>query len=72
MADTSAFPELPILGAAAADGCGSSGGCADHETADASKVLRLPRWLKRQVPLGGGNLQTAKLLEELRLETVCD
>ena len=72
MADTSAFPELPILGAAAADGCGSSGGCADRETADASKVHRLPRWLKRQVPLGGGNLQTAKLLEELRLETVCD
>lgn len=35
-------------------------------------VHRLPRWLKRQVPKGNANHQTAKLLEELRLETVCD
>jgi len=33
---------------------------------------RLPRWLKRNVPLGNANHFTAKLLEELRLETVCD
>ena len=33
---------------------------------------RLPRWLKRNVPLGSANHFTARLLEELRLETVCD
>jgi lipoic acid synthetase len=33
---------------------------------------RLPRWLKRQVPLGNGNHFTEKLIDELRLETVCD
>jgi lipoic acid synthetase len=33
---------------------------------------RLPRWLKRNVPKGNANHYTAHLLEELRLETVCD
>lgn len=33
---------------------------------------RLPRWLKRNVPKGNANHFTANLLEELRLETVCD
>jgi lipoic acid synthetase len=33
---------------------------------------RLPRWLKRNVPLGDGNYFTARLIEELRLETVCE
>lgn len=33
---------------------------------------RLPRWLKRNVPLGNGNFFTDRLLEELRLETVCE
>lgn len=33
---------------------------------------RLPKWLKRQVPKGNALNHTAKLLEELRLETVCD
>ena len=33
---------------------------------------RLPRWLKREVPKGNANHFTARLLEELRLETVCD
>jgi lipoyl synthase len=33
---------------------------------------RLPRWLKRQLPAGNGNHFTARLLEELRLETVCE
>jgi lipoic acid synthetase len=32
----------------------------------------LPRWLKRQVPKGGANHFTSKLLKELNLETVCD
>ncbi len=33
---------------------------------------RLPRWLKREVPKGNDNHFTARLLEELKLETVCD
>ena len=37
-----------------------------------STEQRLPRWLKRKVPKGNANHFTAKLLDELRLETVCD
>jgi len=33
---------------------------------------RLPRWLKREIPKGGGGHFTASLLEELQLETVCE
>jgi len=33
---------------------------------------RLPKWLRREVPRGNANHFTANLLEELRLETVCD
>ena len=56
-----AFPELPVVEAPA----GSS-------IDDVDRVMRLPRWLKRQVPKGGSNLKTEKLLSELGLETVCD
>jgi lipoyl synthase len=37
-----------------------------------SPTLRLPRWLKREVPKGNANHFTSHLLEELGLETVCD
>ena len=33
---------------------------------------RLPKWLKRNVPKGNANHFTERLLEDLRLETVCD
>src|SRR5260370_35327525 len=33
---------------------------------------RLPSWLKRKLPRGNGNFYTQHLLEELRLETVCE
>lgn len=33
---------------------------------------RLPRWLKKNIPKGNGNHFTAQLIEELRLETVCE
>ena len=33
---------------------------------------RLPRWLKRNIPQGNGNHLTARLIEELHLETVCE
>ena len=32
----------------------------------------LPRWLKRKVPKGNGNHFTARLIDQLHLETVCD
>jgi len=33
---------------------------------------RLPKWLKREVPKGNGNHFTSNVLDELRLETVCE
>lgn len=36
------------------------------------KSGRLPKWLRREIPSGNANHFTAGLLEELRLETVCD
>jgi lipoic acid synthetase len=38
----------------------------------ADEARRLPRWLKREVPKGNANHFTAGILDELRLETVCD
>src|SRR5579871_1584397 len=35
-------------------------------------VRRLPSWLKRSLPRGNGNFFTQELLDELRLETVCE
>jgi lipoic acid synthetase len=40
--------------------------------AEVSGSGRLPRWLKRPIPKGNVNHFTAGLLDELRLETVCD
>jgi lipoic acid synthetase len=67
------FPSLPIIGqdTAPPDG-GSCGGATVSANNGAATTGRLPRWLKRNVPLGNANHFTAKLLEELRLETVCD
>ncbi len=59
--------ESAAAGAAKGGACGGGGGCADP-----AENRRLPKWLKRQVPKGNSNHKTAKLLEELRLETVCD
>lgn len=50
--------ELPILGVG--------------ESSASQVEPRLPRWLKREVPKGNANHFTSRLLEELRLETVCE
>ncbi|WP_372717804.1 lipoyl synthase [Novipirellula sp.] len=42
------------------------------EGAEVSASGRLPRWLKRPIPRSNSNHMTAGLLEELKLETVCD
>lgn len=50
-----------------------AGGCASHEpAAGGDRWQRLPRWLKRRIPKGNANHLTARVLDELRLETVCD
>jgi len=48
-----------------------------HKTPNADKPdapcsQNLPRWLKRRVPKGNANHFTARLIEELELETVCE
>ena len=39
---------------------------------DPSSQRRLPPWLRRQVPLGNANFITERVLDDLKLETVCD
>jgi lipoic acid synthetase len=39
---------------------------------DSRPARRLPAWLKRKLPHGNGNFFTQGLLDELRLETVCE
>jgi len=43
---------------------------ADHQPSPSAP--RLPRWLKRNVPKGNANHFTARLVDELRLHTVCE
>lgn len=69
--------QLPILPLSAepksspGPSCGGVSGLVELGD-DAPVDRRLPRWLKRQVPKGNSVNRTAKLLDELRLETVCD
>ncbi len=68
--NTGTAPEA-TAGSCGGGSCGSMGGRADLVGLSGSKS-RLPKWLKRQVPKGNVVSSTAKLLEELNLETVCD
>jgi lipoic acid synthetase len=67
--------ELPLYDAQGS-GFGVQGsearGQESGERSQGTEALRLPRWLKRNVPKGNANHFTAGLLDELRLETVCD
>jgi lipoic acid synthetase len=60
--------ELPVI--AAPESSCSSGGCATRSTPRSAE--HLPRWLKRQVPKGNANHFTSRVLDDLRLETVCE
>ena len=40
--------------------------------AGAATGARLPKWLKRNLPSGGGLQFTSRLIEDLKLETVCE
>ena len=58
----------PTSGAKAEASCGSATAAAQS----AAVGRRLPPWLRRELPKGNFNHFTAGLLDELRLETVCD
>ncbi len=77
--------DLPVI--ASSGKTQDSGGCSTHSahdtapgnTASQNDVAlhgdgqpHLPRWLKRNLPLGGGMGFTSRLIEELGLETVCE
>jgi len=67
--------KLPIVTASDACSTGSSGGSCGSSgsvSTDETARRRLPAWLKRDIPKGNGSHFTADLLDELRLETVCD
>jgi lipoyl synthase len=60
--------ELPIIASdAPPDDAKWSGGASDTIVSP-----RLPRWLKKNLPTGGGLQFTSRLIEDLRLETVCE
>lgn len=40
--------------------------------ADKAPKRRLPEWLKRELPAGNGNFFTQSLIDDLKLETVCE
>ena len=61
--------DLPVVtSASGSTACGS----APSGEADFAPTKRLPSWLRRELPKGNFNNFTAGLLDELRLETVCD
>jgi lipoic acid synthetase len=71
---------LPVISPGATNGlsadgpsetCGSASSAVGAEAGFAPS-RRLPEWLRRDLPKGNFNNFTAGLLDELRLETVCD
>jgi len=64
---------LPIVELSAGSGCSAGHDAHQHDSHEhAAAQQRLPRWLKRNVPKGNANFFTDRLLDELRLETVCE
>jgi lipoic acid synthetase len=67
------FGSLPIV--TVDDGAGQKTGCGAAATEAAAATLqpsrRLPPWLRRNLEPGGGHGETADLIAELGLETVC-
>jgi lipoyl synthase len=59
--------DLPIVGDS-----DQSGVCGSTATTSFEPSRRLPPWLRREVPKGNANHFTEGLLDELRLETVCE
>lgn len=59
--------QLPVVGDQPA-----SNTCGSQPVATEAAQRRLPQWLRRELPKGNFNNFTAGLLDELKLETVCD
>ncbi|MFT5299314.1 MAG: lipoic acid synthetase [Mariniblastus sp.] len=68
--------ELPVINGASSSSEGACGGgsCGSMGAAPVAVETsgRLPKWLKKKIPKGNNVGSTAKLLDELNLETVCD
>lgn len=70
----SSLGSLPIISVDDAAGDGTQTGCGSAAALSASPVSpvrRLPPWLRRNLEPGGGHGETAHLIAELNLETVC-
>ncbi len=63
--------ELPVVSNASGS-CSDEASCGSATSETVVGRGRLPKWLKRELPKGNFNNFTAGLLDELRLETVCD
>ena len=68
---TRSTASLPIV--TVDDAAGTQGGCgvAGATSASSPPARRLPPWLRRNLEPGGGHGETADLIAELGLETVC-
>lgn len=65
--------QLPVIGPDARGESQQGESLRDSaDTLGGGNVRRLPTWLRRELPRGNFNHFTAGLLDELRLETVCD
>ena len=67
--------DLPVVSESAASSGSCGGGAASDGSGESSGFVpsrRLPPWLKRDLPVGNYNNFTSGLLDELKLETVCD
>lgn len=65
--------ELPVVSDDSKQPNGSNNsGAAESPPPLFERSGRLPEWLRREIPKGNANHFTAGLLEELKLETVCD
>lgn len=61
--------DLPVLGS---DSASDSAGSCQVPPTSFEPTKRLPPWLRRDLPKGNFDNFTAGLLDELKLETVCD
>jgi len=74
VSDNTSIPAADALRIVAVDGaagCGSGCGSASVAPPPVAPARRLPPWLRRNLEPGGGHGETAHLIAELGLETVC-
>ncbi len=64
--------DLPIISLATGDDATASPAVCGSAVGPEEASTRLPRWLKKSLPTGGGLQFTSRLIADLRLETVCE